>query len=142
MAAVDQSPTPAPPPPQESPQRSAGDRSALQRTFLSWIRTGIVLSALGFVILRLGYYLERLARMEGETEVWGRFTTPIGLLHLLVGGGMIVVAGIWHRRSEHSLTRGGADPRWLGRYVVIGITAASLIGGIGLDVDLLITMAR
>lgn len=142
MAGIDQSPSPAPPPPQESPQPSAGDRSALQRTFLSWIRTGIALSALGFVILRLGYYLERLARMEGEAESRGRLTTPIGLLHLLVGGGMIVVAGIWHHRSEHSLTRGGADPRWLGRYVVIAVTAASLIGGIGLAADLLVTMGR
>jgi putative membrane protein len=121
----------------------AADVSALDRTFASWVRTGLALAALGFVILRLGYYLNELAAAGGvELPAQQRLTNPVGLLHTLAGGVMIVLAGLWHRRSVHARRAGDTDPRILARPVVLALTVGSLIGGVGLAVDLVLATAK
>ena len=122
--------------------RLIGDQSALDRTFAAWARTGVALCALGFIILRLGYYLERLAAAGGVTLPHGHVAVPLGILHIFIGAVVILLAGIWHRRSERALRAGEPDPRALARPVVIGITAASVVGGVGLALDLLLIAPR
>lgn len=99
----------------------------------------MALCALGFVVLRLGYYLEELAGATGVTvTLYQRLTAPVGLLHLAAGGVTIVLAALWHRRSQRALAEGRPDPRRLARPVVLAITTASLIGGLGLAIDLVL----
>ena len=132
----DPEPSPASP---AADRRRAADRSALERTLLSWIRTGLALCALGFVILRLGYYLEELARVNGVSLPPGRASIPIGMLHLFIGVAIVIFAALWHHHTARRLETGGPDARWPARYVVIAMTVGSVIGGIALAVDLLLS---
>jgi putative membrane protein len=120
-----------------------GDRSALDRTFASWVRTGMALAALGFIVLRLGYYLEEIARAAGAAVPFVHaLTTPVGMLHLFAGTLMILLAGLWHRDSARRLVSGDEDARRFAPAVVVALTAASVVGGGGLAIDLLLALAR
>src|SRR5580693_1982229 len=49
----------------EKTQRaSLSDSLAAERTYLAWIRTGLALLGLGFVVARFGLFLERLDYLE------------------------------------------------------------------------------
>ena len=122
---------------------AAGERSALDRTFASWVRTGMALTALGFIVLRLGYYLEEIARAAGApVPFYHALTTPVGMLHLFAGALMILLAGLWHRDSARRLAAGEEDARRLAPAVVVALTAASIVGGVGLAVDVLLAAPR
>ena len=122
---------------------AARDRSALDRTFASWVRTGMSLAALGFIVLRLGYYLEELARAAGgSVPSYRALTTPVGLLHLFAGGLVIVAAGVWHRHSSRLLAAAAPDPRRTAPAVVVAISVASVLGGAGLALDLIVVSGR
>jgi putative membrane protein len=124
-------------------QRTASDRSALDRTFAAWVRSGMALAALGFIVLRLGYYLEELARAAGtDVPFYRALTTPVGLLHLFAGALIILLAGLWHRDSARRLAADAADPRGLAPAVVMAVTAASVAGGVGLAIDLVLAAPR
>src|SRR5215469_13612887 len=43
------------------------DSLAAERTYLAWIRTGLALLGLGFVVARFGLFLERLNYLEHVT---------------------------------------------------------------------------
>lgn len=117
------------------------DRSALDRTFASWVRTGASLCVLGLVVLRLGYYLAELAEAYGKRVPAGGLAVPLGMLHVLLGAAMIALAALWHGRTRRAVTAGHTDPRPLSQWVVVGITAGSVVGGVGLALDLLLTAA-
>jgi putative membrane protein len=52
----------------EKTQRgSLSDSVAAERTYLAWIRTGLALLGLGFVVARFGLFLERLDYLEHVT---------------------------------------------------------------------------
>jgi putative membrane protein len=124
-------------------QGTASDRSALDRTFASWVRSGMALTALGFIVLRLGYYLEELARAAGvDVPFYRALTTPVGMLHLFAGALVVLFAGLWHRDSARRLAAGAADPRGLAPAVVIAVTIASVVGGVGLAIDLALAAPR
>jgi putative membrane protein len=78
--------------------RSYTDHAANERTFLAWIRTGITIMALGFVIERLDLFLASLglsaqgkaAPVMGEAEIHA-------LSVALVAFGMVLIAGSSYR---------------------------------------------
>jgi putative membrane protein len=121
----------------------ASERSALDRTFAAWVRTGMALAALGSIVLRLGYYLEELARAAGvHVPFYRALTTPVGMLHLFVGALIVLLAGLWHHDSARRLVSGDDDPRRFAPPVVIALTAASIVGGVGLAIDLTLAAPR
>ena len=128
--------------PGDSGRPRTADHSALERTFDSWVRTGLALCALGFVIVRLGYYLEELGRVSGVVIPAARTTMPIGMLHLFLGVAAIAFAAVWHRHSMRQLDAGQDEPRRPVTFVVIMVTIGSLIGGAALAVDLVFSWPR
>ena len=74
--------------------RSYTDHAANERTFLSWIRTGITIMALGFVIERLDLLLASLGLaaqgkevpLEGQAEIHGLSVTLVTLGIVLIAG--------------------------------------------------------
>ena len=50
-------------------QGSASDYLAAERTFLAWIRTGIALMGLGFVLARFGLFLQEFNRLDPDLPV-------------------------------------------------------------------------
>jgi uncharacterized protein (DUF302 family)/uncharacterized membrane protein YidH (DUF202 family) len=89
--------------------RKAGlsDYLAAERTLLAWIRTGLALMGLGFVVARFGLFLQQLhvaqparaARSEGLSPWFGTALIAVGVL-------VNVIAGWHHTRLVRQLDRG------------------------------------
>jgi putative membrane protein len=72
--------------------RDYANIAANERTFLAWVRTGIAVIALGFVIERFNLFLLAVAIQGPETPGLSphRFSSPAGRW----GGTALVVAGV------------------------------------------------
>ncbi len=131
--------------PRDLPSRR-GDRrdySAVERTTLSWIRTGIGVAGLGFVLARFSYVLQGLASIRGITVPdQSRWTIVIGSLHVVIGATIIGFALLRYLRIEPRVATGQPESPRLARVLVLGLTAGSVIGGAGLAIDLLLTWPR
>lgn len=77
---------------------SYSDHAANERTFLAWVRTGITIMALGFVIERLDLFLASLglAAQDREIPVTGQVAIH-GLSVALVAVGIVLIAGSTYR---------------------------------------------
>ena len=112
------------PPPAKAPESLARDHLANERTYLAWMRTGIALMGLGFVIAKLGLDFpappSRQAILHSAGVAWG-----------FAGAGLGVVAfGTWRFiETERMLRRGIFRPLGFG---ALWISAAFM--GIGLAV--------
>ncbi len=107
------------------------DILAAERTLLAWIRTGIALMGLGFVVARFGFFLRELA-LVGETDVPQLVGGgPVGLTLVVAG----IVVNLWatarHRVLVRRFREGSKEVETLGP-VLIGIMAG--LGGIALAV--------
>ncbi|HEY3637952.1 MAG TPA: DUF202 domain-containing protein [Rhizomicrobium sp.] len=114
------------------------DYAANERTFLAWVRTGIAVIALGFVVEKFYLVLIQLARADalptGEhtrapVATWesGRFD---GATLIIVGLAIIVVASIRFVRTSHMLhdqrlfTEGTTRPEVILSVILVVIVAA------------------
>lgn len=122
---------------ERNPLQSASERSAYERTLYAWLRTGLAVVALGIVIIRLGYYLTEFARSTGVSLDHSALATPIGLLHVLLGLAVMVAASVrfLERASGSGVMRG--DPLRSSSFLVLAMSAGSLIGGTTLALYLL-----
>ena len=80
-----------------------------ERTLLAWIRTGIALMGLGFVVARFGMFLREIAASQHNLP------PPTAGLSLWIGSSLIVVgiltilqSAMSHLRFVHRLARGDA----------------------------------
>ena len=63
---------------------------AAERTLLAWIRTGLTVIGLGFVIARFGLFL-RIAAREGIVQEPTASSTVLGIAFVLLGSAAIVL---------------------------------------------------
>jgi putative membrane protein len=71
---------------------------AAERTLLAWNRTALALMAFGFVIERFGIFL-RLLLAPGEVPTLsGRISLWIGIVFILIGSAVAVIAVLQYRR--------------------------------------------
>jgi putative membrane protein len=70
---------------------------AAERTLLAWVRTGLAVIGLGFVVSRFGLFL-RIMRPAGVPPGTFAGSTVIGLALVLFGSAAIGVAGWQHLR--------------------------------------------
>ncbi len=109
---------------------------AAERTLLAWIRTGMTLMGLGFVVARFGLFLRQIAALQGLSlpPVGGSRWFGAGL----IVSGVVVTAGamILHLKTVRRLERG--EP-YVGRPAWLAVSTAALLatGGIVLTVFLL-----
>jgi putative membrane protein len=103
---------------------------AAERTLLAWIRTGIAIIALGFVVARFGLFVELLATQATAHLV---ITHPIlsaalGVTFILAGAFAIVLAAIQHRRFVARLSTSDLPPAYSSRPA---LAIAFIIAGLG-----------
>lgn len=83
-----------------------------ERTFLAWVRSGITLMALGFVIAKFGFIVDLISQGQGSTipqnsslvtmiDAYG--TNYLGVLVLLIGVFIILIAQFNHQAFVKSL---------------------------------------
>ena len=124
------------------------DRLANERTFLAWLRTAIAITSLGFVVARFDIFLRELTRASGPAgqqaaeAVNTNVTIPLGVLLVLAGPIVVVLAAVRFLNTDAALISGRLDSRRLVKGIVVAITLASLVTGIGLAVHLLVLWPR
>lgn len=108
------------------------DRLANERTFLAWLRTGITITALGFVVARFEVLLYEVARIDDREFNQSEVAILNGLV-LVAAGPVLVVTAAWrYLRADRALR----DERpQTDRFapIMVGVVAAGL-GIVGLGV--------
>ena len=111
-------------------QGSASDYLAAERTFLAWIRTGIALMGLGFVLARFGLFLQEFNRLGPSLPVSSSGVSLwIGVALILMGVIACLASALRHLRMLKQLQTGeslfGQKPR-----LAIGVAAALIVLGL------------
>lgn len=104
----------------DNQRMNLNDQLANDRTFLAWLRTGVALVALGFVVAKIAYLINSDPRGLSDRDLY----TIVGVLIVLCGGG-IVILGLWQHRAVIKSIGGideGPQPRWP---LTVSIVAAS-----------------
>lgn len=78
---------------------------AAERTLLAWLRTGLTIIALGFVISRFGLFI-KLVALESPSlasSVSSPLSSSLGIAFVMIGSLAIATAAIQHRRFVSTL---------------------------------------
>lgn len=97
------------------------DHLANERTFLSWLRLGLSLTALGFVIARFGIFLEQLVAGGQAAGATPHFSVPVGVALVLLGP---LVAGLAAGRfftTEREIAAEQARPHYGLLYLMLAL---------------------
>ncbi len=98
---------------------SATEHMANERTFLSWVRTGIGVMAFGFVVERFSLFVSQLADIFGKSFVETRemvyshlkiTSTYYGIFLVGLGAMIILLAFIKYKQVERQLDQGVYHP--------------------------------
>ena len=78
---------------------------AAERTLLAWLRTGLTVMALGFVVARFGLFLRLLSLQPqaASTQEHAGSSAALGVVFVIVGAVSILGAVIQHRRFVSTL---------------------------------------
>jgi inner membrane protein YidH len=77
--------------------RNFSDHAANERTFLAWVRTAIAIMAFGFLVEKFDLFLQVAApSLAGrQLSIPGqKFANMLGLSLIVVGTGMVAIAGV------------------------------------------------
>jgi putative membrane protein len=103
---------------------------AAERTLLAWLRSGIAVMGLGFIVARFGLFL-RLLRDPGAKSSHLTGSSVIGVGLLILGAVMIGVAAFQHHRFCRTLPLKDR-PRPYSTMFGVGISSLVAILGIAL----------
>lgn len=113
---------------------------AAERTVLAWLRTGLAVVGIGFLVARFGLFLQVLQAPQREPQT-PLLSTLIGVGFVLSGAVMIGVSGWQHVRFCRRLTQDQLPPMYSIRFSQIVVLFVALLSGI-LAVYLLATARR
>jgi putative membrane protein len=101
---------------------------AAERTLLAWLRTGIAVMGVGFLVARFGLFL-RMLRRESEHVQPHWNTTLLGVSFVLLGAFGIAIAGVQFMRYLRTI---GPSERPPGYWVGLGMWYAFIMAALGL----------
>lgn len=103
---------------------------AAERTLLAWLRTGLTIIAIGFVVARFGLFAQLLARQShdhsGATPAL--MSASLGTVFVVVGSLAIVVAAVQHRRFVATLTASDLPPAYARNFAVVLSAVVAALG--------------
>jgi putative membrane protein len=101
------------------------DELANNRTFLAWLRTGIAVYGLGFVVAKVALIVQPDAPVSNQD-----LYAAVGIAFVLCGGVLVVVGYLQHKTVLDELRTDNAGPRsrW-----PLTITAAAVAAGLVLS---------
>lgn len=71
---------------------------AAERTLLAWLRTGLTIIVVGFVVARFGLFVRLVAQPSAGASAQTGFSAALGVAFVLAGSLSILVATLQHRR--------------------------------------------
>jgi putative membrane protein len=115
---------------------------AAERTLLAWLRTGLAIIAIGFLVARFGLFVQLLALQapaHAAAPTAGRGALPLsamlGITFVAVGALMILIAAIQHARFVATLPPADLPPAY-SRGVAVGLSLVVAALGLVLAVYL------
>ena len=105
------------------------DQLANDRTFLAWLRTGIALFGLGFVVAKIALFVDENAGGLRSRDLY----TSVGCVMVVCGAALIIVGYVQHRKVAHILASAGEDKLPLSRWPAI-VTIVAVVGAVFLTV--------
>jgi putative membrane protein len=116
--------------PKENAQRaSLSDSLAAERTYLAWIRTGLALLGLGFVVARFGLFLERLDYIQHVTPSHSYGLSLWFGTGLILAGVAVYLSSAWHYvQLIRALNRGEVLPARPSAQAVLVAIFLALVG--------------
>lgn len=121
-----------------SDDKRAAEYLANERTFLAWVRTGIAVISLGFVIAKFSVWLRELATRLNPQSVprHSGASLPIGLTMMGLGGILVLLAARRYWVVNHSIEKGKVSAD---HGLIILVTALVLSLTIGMIVYMVIS---
>ena len=103
---------------------------AAERTLLAWLRTGLTIMALGFVVARFGLFLRLVSFQSSSAAVEGRLgaSAMLGIVFVAVGAVAILVATIQHRRFVATLSLADLPASYNRTFAVVLSTVVGVLG--------------
>jgi putative membrane protein len=103
---------------------------AAERTLLAWLRTGLTLMGLGFVVARFGLFLRLLALQPQPNTAQERFAASavLGVLFIVVGAAAILVATMQHRRYVAALPDSGRPEPYSRLFAIVLSATVGVLG--------------
>jgi putative membrane protein len=103
---------------------------ANDRTFLAWLRTGIALFGLGFVVAKVALIVQPDATRLENKDLY----SAVGVLIVLSGAALVVVGHLQHAHVWRLLDPHRQAPRWPRT-----ITVIALVGSLVLSVLIIVS---
>lgn len=103
---------------------------ASERTLLAWVRTGLAIIGLGYVVARFGLFLRIMAREAGQTATISQnpMSRVIGVAFVVVGAVSVVMALIQHRTFVRGLPARDLPTNYYRAFALWMATSISLLG--------------
>src|SRR5580765_520543 len=103
---------------------------AAERTLLAWLRTGLTVIALGFVVARFGLFLRLLSLQAPQAAATAEHgaSAILGVLFVAVGAIAILVWTVQHRRFVATLPLVDLPPSYNRGFAVFLSSAVGLLG--------------
>jgi putative membrane protein len=92
--------------------RKANEYLANERTFLAWVRTGVAVMSLGFVVAKFGLWLRELSAglMSHAPVRASGVSAPMGMGMIAFGALAILLAAWRYRRVNRQIDAGLVEP--------------------------------
>ena len=103
---------------------------AAERTLLAWLRTGLTVMGLGFVIARFGLFLRLLSQQAQAKAGQGEFgvSAALGVLFILIGAIAILVATTQHKRYVATLSKADLPTSYAQGFAPLLSSAVGILG--------------
>jgi len=104
---------------------------AAERTLLAWLRTGLTIMGLGFVVSRFGLFMQLLAAQSQPPAhaPHSGVSAALGVAFVVVGSVSMLVSAAQHSRFVVTLQQPDLPPAYSTRYA---LALSYLVGALGL----------
>ena len=123
---------------EESPGADLNTEQSVERTLLAWVRTGLAVMGLGFVVARFGLFLRETAAAKGRALAPAMGYSPVvGVLLILLGAVAMALAAFRFVDTLRRLRAGRPAPVSVGPGLFL--SGGLVVTGVALAVYLLAT---
>lgn len=101
---------------------------AAERTLLAWLRTGLTIMGIGFVIARFGLFLDLFALQAHTVPGSHAMSAALGMTFVLLGALTTLISALQHRRFVRTLVAVDMPPAYSSQMAVALSLGVAVLG--------------